>query len=297
MTNPSKPVTIKNYKLELFIREHLNKPEGEITVSDLRKIKPLAILANHGIMFRPQNEYHPDHMEYVQRIEDEILKNGNRIALKLYTNFEEGNDKYRRIFGFCYLLGLKNIYDIGCGTDMQVGSIVKYKNISYTGIDCFDMLEMDTSNHNTDEMMPAKIYNQLFQDYNERIRFYKGKYPLHIQAEEDAIALLLGWVPDVRTDLPQVLMRDFNRILLQTELSDLSAWQSVLEQYELYSVHTYTWEHCFTGKKKGYTYLYASKYPEDIECLKKTNYDYNDSRFTLDHYDMRHFFGKEQKWQ
>ena len=296
ITNSSKPVALKNQKLELFIREHLNKPTGEITVSDLQKIKLLAVLANRGIIFHSQNEIHPDYEEYVQSIEDEILKNGNRIALKLYTNFEEGNDKYRRIFGFCFLLGLKNIYDIGCGTGMQVGSIVKYQDIAYTGIDCFDMLEIDPSDNNTTQMIPMKMYNQLFNGYNDKIRFYKGKYPLHIQSEEDAIAILLGWVPDVQTDLPQILTKDFKRILLQTELSDLSAWQNVLAQYELYPVYTYTWEHCFTGKLNGYTYLYASKYPEDIECLKKSDYDYNDSRFVLGHVDMIDFLKRNKKW-
>ena len=262
----------------------------------MQMINPLVTLINEGFSWDSKIEIRPDNEEYVQRIEDEILKNGNRNALKLYTNFQRGDDKYRRIFGFCYLLGLRDIYDIGCGMDMQVGSIVEYKNISYTGIDCFDKLDVDTPDSSADEMIPVKAYNKLFEGYNEKIRFYKGEYPLSIQAGEDAIAILLGWTPDVKTDLPQFLKRDFNRILLQTELSDMPEWQGELKQYELYPIYTYTWENFFTGKKQGYTYLYASKYPEDMECLKKADYDYNDTRFILNHVDMIQFFGNQEKW-
>ena len=91
--NLNKTVTLKNHRLEAYIRMHLNKPEGEITVSDLWEIKPLAILANNGIVFPPQDEFHPGYHEYMQRIEDEVLKNGNKNALMLYQNFVEGDDK------------------------------------------------------------------------------------------------------------------------------------------------------------------------------------------------------------
>ena len=285
MIDWDKPVTLKNHKFESFIRKHLKKT-GNITLSDLREIKPLAIFANNGIVFPTQDEIHPGYHEYKQRIEDEVLKNGNKNALMLYQNFVEGDDKYRKIFGFCYLLGLNNIYDIGCGTRFQVGIIVEYKDISYTGIDCFDydMPEKTEADSFERKLIPMDEYNKLFEGYNERIRFYKGRYPVNIKAPKDAIAILLGWEPDVRTDLPQILTRDFNRILLQVDLADLSQWKNVLEQYELYTLCTHTWEHCFTGKKQGHSYLYASKYPKDIELLKKEGYKYSDTHFMLHHF-------------
>jgi len=58
MIDWDKPVTLKNHKFESFIRKHLKKT-GNITLSDLRGIKPLAIFANNGIVFSPQDEIHP----------------------------------------------------------------------------------------------------------------------------------------------------------------------------------------------------------------------------------------------
>lgn len=121
--------------------------------------------------------------------------------------------RYECIFSFINTLEVKNIYDIGCGSDLQAALLVYHPGLTYTGID------IDGVSNVFDEFTPETAYiNETFQQFtgSDRIRYIQTKYPCELSVEKNNIAILigvLGWVKHSSVILSSI-QRNFERVIL-----------------------------------------------------------------------------------
>ena len=186
-------------------------------------------------------------------------------AQGMYNRF-----KYKRIFGLCMILGATDIYDIGCGGDLQVGYISQYRGISYTGIDSREDLEIEK-------------YNDLFESYNPDICFKRMKYPCTFEVKtQDHMVILVGWYLNDPEKTIEALVRDFSRIYIQIPDEHLELTKRILKKHQVMEVEHIIIDNFFPGKKVGgYTFLLVTRFPEDIRYLMDIGYDCHNERFHL----------------
>lgn len=108
----------KNKKLEELIRKIRGKPTGPITNMDLAVCKPmirrLASGASSVVNFN--EPLSPKRGEFHEGIRKLAMETGDEQLLRLYKRTDDHKDRrYQKFFGLGILLGVTDIYDIGCG--------------------------------------------------------------------------------------------------------------------------------------------------------------------------------------
>lgn len=248
-------------------------------------------------------------------LEQKILENINIDDLNLYIHQRPQYRMYMKYFGLCILLGATDIYDIGCGHDLQVGYISNLKGISYTGIDQYNekmiYIKMYDSKEEpgetklvTAKSLSAKLrknpsvgleqYAEYFMQYNDKIRFVHKKYPFPIQARENNIALLIDWLQECtneeRMTISEAVSRDFERILLSDDAANADFWRNSLSDFTLYEINRARYWDDTEGKlKDGMTILFGTKNVEEISYLKEVGYNFHDERFFADEVDRTRY--------
>ncbi len=188
--------------------------------------------------------------------------------------------RYSKIFDLCRVLGVTNLYDIGCDFINQSFILCDYSNFCYTGIDNWgfklnDYRKQDYKNEN--------IY---FPYTNEtplpfcggRIRFVKAEYPFKIDAPAGNIAISCYSLtnttdPDEIYAISEAFARDFERVLFNTYQDSVEIWKnSVCKCFDFYPI----------GHNR---FVFGTKIPEDIIRLKEI-YPFSDAKFStgIDNY-------------
>jgi len=163
-------------------------------------------------------------------------------------------------------LGIENIYDIGCGTINQAFLLISENDLSYTGMDTiFELLDW------REEDKAANYYTHYYEKNaplpfcDNRISFIRGIYPdsrFDVKPNHLAVASCSLAMCDTKKEINNViksLQRDFDRILFNPSLrdGDYEAWANADRSgFEVCPVD-------YSG------YIYATKYPCDIEKLKE----------------------------
>lgn len=282
MNNDLKIVNIKNEKLEEFIRDWTKNYDSPITIRDVKNLKPLIKMVNNGkfkVCLEPIDERFNN---FRDKIRNNIQDNNNlEYLMPLYTHMLDRNWKYKQIFGLCMILGITDIYDIGCGDQCQVGYITQYQGISYTGID--DAINTD-------------FYNELYKDYNSNICFIKSKYPCDITPAKNSIAICVGWISKESQKIAQALTENFDRVYVQIPMNELELWKNIFTDYKSLVIDLYTITNYFTGKELGgYVFVLFTKYIDDIEYMKTINYDVHNDKFHIGSWYLQDYLEKFKK--
>lgn len=185
-------------------------------------------------------------------------------------DFKGKNNRYRRIFDLCRVLGITHIYDIGCEAINQSFQLVHHTRMTYTGIDTYFAL------NDWRESDRAKVYCR--HPYVEeappvfcdgRIRFVKGLYPqveLDIQPNNIAVAscsLTMCEGKECISETAAALMRDFERILFNPPRAEFRA-----EDHSYWIDADWTGFEMLSFKASG-DFLFATRHPEDVRRIKE----------------------------
>lgn len=226
-------------------------------------------------------------MDFVNLIMDEkgfintMFETGDRSALKIYVNFKMIMSRafvtqYARIFGLCRLLGVTNIYDIGCGSQYQA-YMLAYPEISYVGIDANDRIDFE-------EM------NQAFSNgFGTRMKFFNAVYPCDITPPPNNTAVIKGITSAEETfkkDFASAVARDFERIITDFGVEYGGSYEEMF----------YFWRNALPGYKVCKlgcdNLIFATKIPRDIEILEEVDYSYQDDRFLIGTMELQELYAK-----
>ncbi len=185
---------------------------------------------------------------------------------------------YSYIFDLCRVLGVKNLYDIGCQTVNQSFLLANpYTQMSYTGItngsfDVLDFLPSDVEENRYDILTTKQTPLPLC---NGRIRFIKGHYPnFPLEVLPNNIAIASHSFPMCPTEervaqTVAALVRDFERILFDIPVFNpqRTAWwkQQDWQDFKFYAVGP-------SG------FFLATKHAEDIRRME-VMYPHENGRF------------------
>lgn len=201
-----------------------------------------------------------------------------------YYEYYSVYSRYYAAFKLCELLGVKDIYDIGCGFMNQSFLLFDKRDISYTGIDLrFSLLDYRNV---IDETHPNYHFPIIFTDLpgfcGGRIRFVNREYPFEITPKKDHLAITFhsfGYrLPDEsaadeeRRAILGQLERDFDRLLITigfpVPMNDkgyyayLPVWKRLMPGFSFYRM-----EHWEMG-----SLIFGTKIPEDVEKLRSAGW-------------------------
>ena len=203
-----------------------------------------------------------------ERLKKAIFEKGDAVSLDIYTKlyavrYNKQYISYERLFGLCKLLGISNLYDIGCGDAYQAFMLTDYTlsghwNVFYTGIDCHG---------------DFTYINEIFKEYGEKIKFLNAFYPFEITPAPNNIAIscyAIGMERDEEKikNIETALSRDFERILINVHPSFTHRWEKNIEGFEIHKI-------------RNTKYIFGTKFPEEISKLKDMGYDYFNDEFAL----------------
>jgi SAM-dependent methyltransferase len=208
-------------------------------------------------------------LELEKKIWDSIVSD-NIVSLIKHdaregTGFsKDAYSSYSRIFGLCKILGIRNIYDIGCRDWQPAFLLVDFPGIYYTGIDYHDI--------------DYKYLNRLFADY-KNIKFQYGYYPFSIKPARNNIAVSHYAMGTMVTNeekikiITNALSKDFKRILINIEKGRLNIWEAGLADFKLYTLD------CMSDD--NIPLVFGTKFPKEIDKLEKMGYRYLDDKFSI----------------
>lgn len=301
----SKIIELKNKKLEELIRKTFNKPSEPLTMDDVIAIKPIAKLYMRSYQL-PSEHLTPNVYMLQDEIKALVLRDEENILSKLYLSLEKKERKYMKLFGLCIFLGVSNIYDIGCGFDFQAGYLAQYKDISYTGIDNSDIRNIRTIytytqdgkkiEEHVSEKIDFEFYNNLFKTHGIDVNFVKAQYPYRIQAKDNNIAIMVG-TPIINViETFQTLAKDFERVIVQVNVSDLDYAYNVFKDFAILRIDEFSCNNYFTGiKQTEWVCLFVTKHIEEKEFLETSGYNYYDERFFVDVVDATRYIENLKK--
>lgn len=201
-----------------------------------------------------------------------------------FYEFFSVNSRYHAAFELCELLGVKEIYDIGCGFLNQSFLLLEKHNISYTGIDtnfwlldCRNVIDESYPNYHC-----PVVFHDLPEFCNGRIRFVNHEYPYTITPKHGNIAIAfhsLGFrlsdeenvTDEIRAILKQ-LEHDFERILITIgspvpltingTYEYLPVWKKLMPDFHFFKV-----EH-----SEMRSLVFATKVSEDIQKIRSAKW-------------------------
>lgn len=204
--------------------------------------------------------------ELEKKFKDSIITDNIVSLIKYDTEngtrfFKNAYIYYSQIFGLCKVLGIKHIYDIGGRNWQPAFLLIDFPNIYYTGIDCHD-IDYD-------------YLNRLFAEY-KNIKFQYAYYPFDITPTSNNIAVSHYAIGTILVDEEKIknttaaLSKDFERILINIRQENLNIWETGLADFKLCMIDC-----------SYMPLVFGTKFPEEIEKLKKIGYNYSDDRFSI----------------
>jgi len=184
--------------------------------------------------------------------------------------------RYSRIFELCRVLGVSNIYDIGCQTINQSFLLARYSTVSYTGITTgrFELNDYRLADYDTLNACNFVTRQAPPPFCNGRIKFVLGYYPdvpLEIKPNNIAIACYALYQNDEDSikNISSAFVRDFDRVLFDIDF----------HRKEICSI----WKNQDWGEFQFFPigprgFVFGTKNPEDIRRLKET-YPFEDGKF------------------
>jgi len=307
--NNSDIIEIKNPKIEEVIRRDCGKPTEPLTWGDFRSCKGLIAFMAKGILGCDRMEYSPDFDKLNAALRKKMLEHTDLTdedswSWKLYVNMHaHANPHYSNVFGLGMILGASDFWDIGCGTGMQVGQIMVWKGIRYTGIDYITEQEHLHTKLSPEgeiieewvESIPFTVeeYNDVFASVGGRIRFRQAEYPCPVDPGKHSIAVCLGWDFKPPQKFAKALTADFDRVILQYSLAEEAEWKNALSSFTLSPLYGWDKTNYFTGKVLGgWRVVLATKFPEDIDYLRNIGYDWYNPRFQLGSFELAQYLDR-----
>lgn len=219
-------------------------------------------------------------------------------------------DQYARIFSMCHTLGIKNIFDIGCGLNLQAFLMVYSPDMHYTGIDDIFCQHLEfgwpvDGDFNKVAFSPDPAYlNELFKDFvgSDRIQFVKDTYPCKLEIPENNIAIALGSISAAvkyRPEIVQTLAQDFERVMIdmpdkklnvnghsakEVIYEDIDVWKDVTEEY-VERMKEAMPEFTFYGFGGHIYHLFGTRISSDKERLE-SKFTFVNGRFMTGLFDM-----------
>lgn len=185
--------------------------------------------------------------------------------------------RYSKIFDLCRVLGITNIYDIGCCTINQAFLLAHHSRMNYTGLDCgFILNDWRTSDTETNN------YYRLFAQEapppfcGGRIRFVEGWYPdtsFEVKPNNIAIgsySLAMCEGKECIEKTVSALTHDFERILFNLTIRDTDAafWKAA--EWSGFEIHPIgPFEFVFATKNRCDLHRMMEMYP----CDEKGRFD------------------------
>ena len=216
---------------------------------------------------------------------DETTLNIFKRAMAAHSMYFPCFENYSRVFSFCRSLGVANLYDIGCGNQLQAFLLMEAPEMNYTGIDG------DIFCHYPDNFMADPDYiNGLFEEFtgSGRIRYVKERYPCDLAVAENNIALFLYCFFGIDSDgkkwknAAAALSRDFERVLFNLPFmeynltgmdardiiyNEVEVWTNPFEKYyDMWKNAMPDFEFYRIGEPN---FVFGTKFPEDREKLEK----------------------------
>ncbi len=189
-------------------------------------------------------------------------------------------DRYARIFSLCRTLGVRNIYDIGCGHNLQAFLLIETPDLHYTGID--NRLHAPFENFQPD----SEELNKMFKEFtgSDRIRFIKATFPCELSVNPNNIAVGIGSLKSPvagEKKTVEVFNQDFDRILIDVptkklNIRGMSAKEIVCNNIQIYenpyNEYFELWESVMPDfeffKLGGHlNYIFATRVSKDKEKL------------------------------
>lgn len=241
----------------------------------------------------PDAHINPKAYLFEQKLEQQAANIIDKSCASLWRNTLRQDDRYRQYFGLCILLGVTNIYDIGCGFDFQVGYIANLDKIAYTGIDraygktrTITRIKPDgTKKERTElDVVDFSYYNTLFQEYNNQITFLQAEYPIELYPKPHNAAIAIG-IPYQNQSMEKILSamaRDFERVIVQVETYREEEFRKSLQEFILLELHEYSIQNYSVEKPPSWKWFFGTKFPEEISYLKTVGYNFYDIRFFVE---------------
>jgi len=132
------------------------------------------------------------------------------------------------------------------------------------------------------EKIDFSYYNRLFGEINSNIRFIHAMYPCTIHAKSNNMGIAVALWNENMENIVEAMARDFERMLFQVAFHDEEKYKESLSTFYTVKIHEVKWKNYFTDKENGNIYIFATKYKDDIEYLKKVGYNFHDDRFYAD---------------
>lgn len=236
------------------------------------------------------DEYRRSIAKWSYECQDEVVKlllgtgtPEKTVAVKWKEPPEEAMDKYLnskssdhcrayhiygRIFDLCKVLGITNVYDIGCERINQSFLLAAHTNISYTAMDTiFEFNDWREEDRSSNRYWHYCTYEAPPPFCEGRIRFIKGRYPdtvfdvkpNHIAVASCSLTMCKGEKSISRA--AAALVRDFDRILInfpdrERRTEDYECWKNA--DWSGYEIHPID----YGG------FVFATRCEEDIDRLK-----------------------------
>ena len=218
--NRSKDFYLNNIIYQLFTEadlEHLSDEEFRILQINT---------ANSCILPYVEPLYH-DYFAGQNSIE--LKGKGDHVDMRIYQRksaSEIGHlgcyERYVQVFALSRLLGVKNIYDIGCGNQLQAFLLTFSQDINYIGID--DQFKNWPENFELDPDYCADLF-QKFTATN-RFKFIKNTYPCELDINQGNIAIAIAVCCNLKSPRQKNILKtmgnEFERIIFDIQKSMLN---------------------------------------------------------------------------
>ena len=201
-------------------------------------------------------------------------------------------ERYDKLFSLCYRLGVRHIYDIGCGQLMQGFLAVYLEDLTYTGIDS------GIFNDPVEEFKcEPELVNQYFEKFigSDRIRYCRETYPCHISDITNNAGVMLGVYLNENEipDFAKAMNMDFERAIFWIpvqggfRLKGISPKKIVNEDLDVWER---PFEHLFNIWKQnmpnsifvnlGDGVVLSTKFEKDIKAINRMYYLSKDRLYT-----------------
>lgn len=205
--------------------------------------------------------------------------------------------QYGRVFDLCRVLGIANLYNIGCGSVNQSFLLMRYSTMSYTGIMNADF---DLNDFRQKDFEEKNAFGYISPDApppfaGGRISFIKGHYPdIRPEIRGNNIAVCCYSITMCRTEesiseMVNALTRDFERVLFNVpytmpELAEL--WKK--QNWDGYTI-------CPVGPEG---YVLATRHAEDTDRMKAV-YPHENGRFVtgIDDHQQHLSIRRRMEWE
>ena len=247
-----------------------------------RMLKSLGIIAIAGITDVSG--------KYREILEKNILETNDKVGWGILANLETTQnylyyDHYVRIFGLCRLLGLTDLYDIGCGEMYQAFLLINFPGMVYTGIDAAFTFGHSKAIDRDNKRFDFTYINDLIMKCGDdnKIKYQIAEYPFAIMPAENNVAILSGCLGATMSkddesikNTAAALTRDFERVIMGP-FNDFEKWEAELKDFKFHTIRE--------DDRYSHHYMLGTKFQKDISILEETGYNYYDDRFTLHNVD------------